>query len=461
MKVAKTCAVTTLLLALTGSIGSAGAAGAKQGTIFAPNGDNVTAYSVGSRGDVAPIALTTDMANPSGIARDASGRIYLANAPTNTVTVYAANANGNVAPIAVIGGSNTMLASPTRIALDANGKIYVLNDVEYRKGSITVYPPLETSTGILNEAPIATITGSKTLLDRPASIALDSDGDIYVANESGRRVGPHKRHDSGKVNVYTAGGNGNIAPIATISGIATGLAYPEGIALDSDRNIYVANLYTANTATSLKYSPSITVYAAGSDGDASPISIIAGNNTGLSNPSGIGLDSNRNLYAMGYLDNVGYSVNVYPAGSDGNVAPAATIAGADTGLDDPSGIVLDSGGSLYVLNSYGGPADSGSVNVYRAGSSGDAVPFSTMTSNFTGLDFASGITVDSTGNIYVANHLGGGEENGSIAIYPAGSYATSPPLATIAGSNTGLSNPFGIGLDSSGNIFALNSDDAI
>lgn len=186
------------------------------------------------------------------------GRIYLANAPTNTVTVYAANANGNVAPIAVIGGSNTMLASPTGIALDASGKIYVLNDLENRKGSITVYPPLETSTGVLNETPIATIAGSKTLLHNPAGIALDLTGDIYVASESGRRFRPHQSYDGGRVTVYSAGSNGNVAPIATISGTGTGLAYPVSVALDSAHNIYVANLYTANNKTSLKYSPSIT-----------------------------------------------------------------------------------------------------------------------------------------------------------------------------------------------------------
>jgi 6-phosphogluconolactonase (cycloisomerase 2 family) len=314
MKVAKTSAVAALLLGMIGVAPIRGAAAGTNpsthphATIFVANSYDVTAYPTDSRGDVAPIALTTDMAAPSGIARDASGRIYVTNAHTNTVTVYAANANGNVPPIAIIGGSNTRLASPTRIALDASGKIYVLNSAENPKGNITVYPPLETSTGILNEAPIAAIAGSKTLLENPTGIALDSRGNIYVANELGGPFVRGARFDKGRLTVYPVGSNGNMAPIATISGAATGLAFPVGIALDSDGNIYVANGLTANTRSNLKFDPSITVYPGGSTGNAPPSAIITGDHTGLEYPLGIALDSGRNLYVTGYVSGVGFSV---------------------------------------------------------------------------------------------------------------------------------------------------------
>src|SRR6202167_5659988 len=341
MKVATTWAVVGLLLALIGPVGGA-VAGTKDTTIFVANQFDVTAYPAGASGDVAPIAVTPDMAAPSGIARDASGRIYVTNRATNTVTVYAADANGNVPPLAVIGGSNTRLASPAAIALDAGGKIYVLNSAQYPKGSITVYPPLATGTGILNEAPVASIAGSKTLLDSPSGIAVDSDGNIYVANESGGPVVRHERNDRGRVTVYAAGSDGNVAPIATISGAATGLSYPIGIALDSSGNVYVGNAETAN-AGSNPSSASITVYPAGKHCNAAPIDVIAGENTDLDYPQGIALDSAGTLYAEGYVSEVGYSINTYPAGSNGNVSPTATIAGADTGLYGPFGIALDSG----------------------------------------------------------------------------------------------------------------------
>jgi sugar lactone lactonase YvrE len=456
MRVVRSAAIAVILLGIVAIAPTrSAAAGTKHSTIFVSNGDDVTAYPTGSRGDVAPIALTADMAYPDSIARDAGGRIYVANFDTNTVTVYAASANGNVTPIAVIGGPNTRLANPTGIALDASGKIYVVNGEEYRNGSITIYPPLATSTGILNEAPIATVAGSKTLLDNPTGIALDSQGKMYVANDLHVPVKQDKSFDRGRLTVYPAGSSGNIAPIATISGAKTGLALPRGITLDSDDNIYVANQYTANSGSDLKYYGSITIYPAGSKGDAPPMAIIAGDNTGLYFPQGIALDSRRNLYVT---DD---SVNVYPAGSNGNVAPAASITGADTGLVGPIGIALDSSGSLYVLNSFGGTAQRGSVTVYPAGSSGDTAPNATLTSNFTGLGSAVGIAVDATGTIYVPYDLGGVGEHGSIAIYPAGGYATGPPIATIAGDNTGLDYPSRIAVDSIGNIIVLNSGNAI
>ena len=459
MKIAKASAVAALLLAMIGPVRGA-AAGTIDTTIFVADDYDVTAYPIDASGDVAPIALTTDMALPSGIARDANGRIYVTNNATNTLTVYAAGANGNVPPIATIGGAKTGLSDPTGIALDSNGKIYVLNRAYNRKRNIKVYPPLGTSTGIINEAPIAAIAGSKTRLDDPTGIALDSQGNIYVANSLGGPKVPNTE-DSGMVTVYAAGSTGNIAPIATISGAATGLAYPAGIALDSSGNIYVANELTGDTSSSLEDYPSITVYPAGSKGNASPISIIAGDNTGLSYSQGIALDSSGNLYAEGYIEYVGDTINVYPAGSNGNVSPAATIVGADTGLDGPDGIALDSGGNLYVSNGYGGPVGGGSVTVYPPGSSGDAVPIATITSSFTGISYASSIAVDSNGKIYVANEFGDADDNGSITIYSAGSYATGAPIATIAGDDTGLSNPFGIALDSAGNIFVLNEDNTI
>ncbi len=62
-----------------------------------------------------------------------------------------------------------------------------------------------------------------------------------------------------------------------------------------------------------------------------------------------------------------YDVTAYrAAGSDGDVAPAATIAGADTGLAGPDGLAVDSSGNIYVSNGYGGPAGSGTVSVYAA-----------------------------------------------------------------------------------------------
>jgi hypothetical protein len=426
-------------------------------TIFVANSYDVTAYPASSRGNVAPIALTTDMTTPAGIARDASGRIYVTNTATYTVTVYAANANGNVSPIAVIAGPDTELYAPTAIALDSSGKIYVLNAGD----NITVYPPLAASVGSLDEAPVASIGGSQTLLYNPTGIALDLSGNIYVANGGGGDYNFGADYAPGTVTVYPAGSNGDVAPIATINGSATGLIDPIGVALDSNGNIYVGNgglsFYTGSGE--FTYKPSITVYPARSNGNAAPMATITGDNTGLDDPRALALDSSENLYVT--TPGEGGPINVYAPGSNGNASPSASITGPDTGLDDPSGIALDSVSNLYVLNSSGGPTYGVSVTVYPANSTGDTVPIETISSSFTGIAYDYGIAVDSTGKIYVANYTGGAAANGSVTIYPAGTYASGPPVATIAGNNTGLEYPVGIAVNSKGKISVLNNNNTI
>ncbi len=414
--------------------------------------NHVTAYPATGRGNIPPIALNTDMTAPSGLAGDASGRLYVTNSGTNTVTVYAANSNGNVPPIAVIGGSNTGLENPEAIAVDASGKIYVVSASKYPRGIITVYPPLGTSTGILNEAPIAVIAGAKTLLKSPNGIALDAKGNLYVANGLGGPVVRHQPSDRGRITVYAAGSNGNVAPITTISGALTGLAFPTAIALDANGDIYVANAETANTK---RYLASITVYAAGTTGNTPSVATITGSNTGLIYSSNIALDSSGNLYASGVTSDGAYSVNVYAPGSDGDVPPAASITGVVTDLNEPIGLVLDSTGNLYVLNDRGG--STGSITVYATGSSGNIPPIATVTSYLSELDLPSALALDPGGNIYVADEFKG-PGTGAVAIYPAGSFAIGPPAASISGNDTGIHYPFGIALNASGNIAVLNSN---
>jgi sugar lactone lactonase YvrE len=429
------------------------AAGTSPNTaIFVDNSNYVTAYPIGSKGDVAPIALTTDMISPGGIARDATGRIYVTNTPTNTVTIYAAGASGNVPPLAVIGGSETRLANPTGIALDASANIYVLNA---GTSSIAIFAPLGGNTGIIDQAPAATIRGSKTHLNTPVALAVGSSGKIYVANRSGGPKRPIRRFSPGVITSYAAGSVGDVAPAEIIRGKDTGLTFPESIAVDAAGVIYVGNGSTYPSAK-VSYAPNLEVFGPDSTGDARPTAVITGDNTGLSFPQGIAVDSQGNIYATGYFidskDDYVYAINLFPSGSNGNVAPAAVIGGPDTGLGEGATIALDAKDNLYVANEFGGPNGTGSVTEYASGSSGNAAPTATFTSHFNGISGASGIALDASGKIYVPNSA-----SNSIAIYAAGSYGVSPPIDMIAGADTELFYPTAIGLDGSGNIVVLNA----
>ena len=384
------------------------------------------------------------------------------------VVVYATGASGDVVPIRTIAGTNTALRNAAGIARDAAGNLYVTNPPPDPRagGSVTVYAPEASG----NAAPIRTIVGEGTGLDHPVGIALDAASNVYVSNtytvtvyapgasgnvapirtiESSSRVGGIALDTAG--NLYVAGGdvitvyataNGSATPIRTIAGNNTGLGCPAGMGLDAAGELYVAN----------PCGGSITVFAAGADGNAIPTRTIIGSNTGLNGPWGIALDAARHVYVAnygGYLANAG-SVTVYAAGASGNAIPTRTIAGCNTGIGyplGPRGVALDAAGNLYVaahIPAFG-------IAVYAATASGNATPTRTITGCNTGLNGPFGIARDAAGNFYVANHL-----SSTITVYAAGASGNSTPIRTIAGANTGLSDPNGIALDAAGNLYVAN-----
>jgi sugar lactone lactonase YvrE len=267
------------------------------------------------------------------------------------------------------------------------------------------------------------------------------------------------------VTIYDLKSNGDTAPLANIDGTTvsrafdsvirggSGLDDPLGVALDLAGNIYVGNM-----SGGANYTGAIDVFQAGAHGRATPIAKIDGPDTGLYTVKSIAVDSKGNIYAtrQAYLyDRSAPGINVYPAGSTGNVKPIAIISGPSTGIDNLEGIAVDTKGSIYVTNNAG----SGSILVFPAGSSGDVRPTAVIGPSKT--NAVGALALDSRANVYVAR-LSGSERSRrqTIEIYRAGSSSADPPIATISGPKTGLADPNytirGIAVDSNGNIYAVS-----
>jgi hypothetical protein len=274
----------------------------------------IFAGNLSGTANVAPLATiagsNTGLNNPLGIALDSSGQIYIANSTGNVVSVFAANPSGTVneTPVATIVGSNTTLNAPSGIGLDSAGKVYVANG--NGDNAITVYAA--SPSGTMNEAPLATITGSNTGLNNPGGMLFDSAGHIYTPSSTP------------SIQMFAANPSGtlNEAPLATITGNNTGLSVVYGMAVDSSGRIYASN----NGANS------ITMYAANPSGtmNETPVATITGSNTGLSaGVYRVGTDYNLKVYA-----GLNSGISIFAANPSGtlNETPLTTITGSNTGI---------------------------------------------------------------------------------------------------------------------------------
>ncbi len=394
--------------------------------IFVVNhSDSIMAYAPGANGNVVPDWVMGFQLSPYGIARDPAGRIYVTNNWNNSISVFAPGHVGAASPVAIIRGSKAGLDRPTGIAVDSKGKIYVVNGGSVfdlsgpRPGRIDVYAA--GSDG--NIAPVAVLMGNRTRLENPNAVALDSSGKIYVTDSGDGEI---ESKSPPRVMVYSAGSKGNVAPITTISGERTDLWFPYGIALDASGKIYVTN----NASQGPRFGAPDDDY------------------------------ENR--------------VTVYPPRAKGNIAPIARIAGRETGIGQPGGIAVDSGGRVYVTNECvrrfeGDPHKSlrdqlrcwQSVTVYPAGADGDAAPIAMIFGAQTGMRGGpKGVMVDPKGEIYLTWCLG--RQPGIVTVYPANRSGDVKPIATITdGADTELHGPVSIAFDSSGQIYALNGSDGV
>jgi hypothetical protein len=175
-------------------------------------GRAVEVFAPGANGCVKPKRTISDY---GGLAIDSNNLLYVANSKTATIDIFPVN---SIMMEAQIGGSNTGLIAPGTVAVDASLNVYVF-DLQ----TATLSEFAAGAHG--NVAPIRTISGSNTGLSGGNGFSFGlavskASGEIFVSNPG-----------SNAILGFAANAAGNVAPIQTIAGSATGLSDPLGIAI--------------------------------------------------------------------------------------------------------------------------------------------------------------------------------------------------------------------------------------
>jgi len=167
----------------------------------------------------------TNLCDPTGIAEDAGGDIYVSD--TGNGRVLKLDPFGNYISTILSPGASG-LVNPLGLAVDASGNLWVANDSGTTGlGTILKVPP----TGS-----VVTISGGGIV--KPYSLAVDPAGDVYFSDSSLLDVSVITTSGA----TYPFAGNGSASDSGD-NGPATaaGIASPLGVTLDSNGNVYIAD----------------------------------------------------------------------------------------------------------------------------------------------------------------------------------------------------------------------------
>jgi sugar lactone lactonase YvrE len=432
----------------------------------------------GEAGDGGP-ATSAQLLNADGIAVDSLGNLYIGDgnrirmvtAVTGVITTiagvqsYGFSGDGGPATSARLDGAKG-------IVFDNSGNLYFSDTRNFRVRMIAAATSVITTVAGggsgLGENQAAT-----TVSLVPDGLALDADGNLYIADFQNFRV---RKVAKSTGLITTVAGSGRLYDVASGSGdggaATTARLFPTGVVFDAQGNLFVAEAVgsggfvrkvTPPMLPALLMKPVAGNGTAGFSGDGAVATAAQ-----LNAPAGLAVDVAGNVYIADLgnhrIRKIAVATNVIStiAGTgsagfsgDGGAAPAAQ-------LSSPSGVTVDGAGDVYI-------ADRGNNRIRRIAAATGVI--STVAGSASSLNFGGdggaattaalftpgSVAVDGAGNLYIA-------DSGNSRIRKV--TAATGIITTLAGtSNAGfsgdgggataaqLSNPAGIAVDGAGNLY--------